>query len=48
LESGRREEGELATDSGIFYIFSINIRPLPLAVSAGNTPGRTPDAPAWA
>ena len=46
LESGKQEEGELASDSGIFYKFSINIRLLPLAVSAGNIHGKIPDAPA--
>jgi hypothetical protein len=33
---------------GIVYKFSINIRPMPLGASAGNIPGRKPDAPAWA
>ncbi len=33
---------------GIVYKFSIKIRPMPLAVSAGNIPGRIPDAPASA
>ena len=48
LESGRREEEELAADSGIVYKFSIKIRPWPLAASAGNIPGRIPDVPALA
>jgi hypothetical protein len=48
LESGRREEEDLAADSGIVYKSSIKITPLPLAASAGNIPGRIPDAPAWA
>ena len=48
LGIGKREEGELAADSGIVYKFWFKIKPRPLAVSAGNIPGRTPDAPALA
>ena len=43
-------EGGRKTDKpptlGIVYKFSIDIRPMPLGVSAGNIPGRIPDAPA--
>jgi hypothetical protein len=47
--TGNREGGRKKIEPptlGIVYKFSIKIRPTPLAVSAGNIPGRIPDAPA--
>jgi hypothetical protein len=41
-----KAEGRRAADSGIVYKFSLfKLRLRPLAVSAGNIPGRIPDAP---